>query len=330
MVDRMLDPRDAALVDLGRQLQRRGYCFTTVTPTTHARVNGRSGNEVASTIEDIFGWSRPFSSEMLPDDLLRTLYDGDAIVRHGDLCRSTVRFSTLEQQLFMHSAFPTEASDAVFFGPDTYRFASALRSAFCRNGNGSAVTIVDIGCGSGVGGLYLRSLLPAHIRVDLILSDINPAATRFAAINAAINGCGQVRTVQSDVVSRISELADIIIANPPYLVDGAERVYRHGGGALGFDLSLRIVEESLPRLAPGGRLLLYTGAPIIQGADKFREAIIQRLSGCSYTYEECDPDVFGEELDAPSYASVDRIAAVVLNVTAHGGTRHGPHISSQH
>ncbi len=33
-----LDPRDAALVGVGRELQSRGYRFITVTPATHARM----------------------------------------------------------------------------------------------------------------------------------------------------------------------------------------------------------------------------------------------------------------------------------------------------
>jgi hypothetical protein len=33
----------------------------------------------------------------------------------------------------------------------------------------------------------------------------------------------------------------------------------------------------------------------------------------AWTYEEIDPDVFGEELEAPAYRAADRIAAVVLN-----------------
>jgi hypothetical protein len=32
------------------------------------------------------------------------------------------------KQLFVHSSFPTEKSDAVFFGPDTYRFARFIDS----------------------------------------------------------------------------------------------------------------------------------------------------------------------------------------------------------
>src|SRR5207248_934976 len=41
--------------------------------------------------------------------------------------RSLVRFSSLGDMLLVHSGFPTEAPDAVFFGPDTYRFCRALQ-----------------------------------------------------------------------------------------------------------------------------------------------------------------------------------------------------------
>ena len=148
----------------------------------------------------------------------------------------------------------------------------------------------------------------------MILCDINPKALRYSRINAALNGVDNARTVCSDLFAEINESADLIISNPPYLVDGAARAYRHGGGPLGFDLSLRIVEQSIDRLYPGGRLLLYTGAPVIAGSDQFLVALSPRLEarGCDYTYEEIDPDVFGEELENPPYDRVDRIAVVAL------------------
>jgi hypothetical protein len=37
---------------------------------------------------------------------------------------------------------------------------------------------------------------------------------------------------------------------------------------------------------------------------------------CDYTYEEIDPDVFGEELDNAPYDRADRIAVVALTVRA--------------
>ena len=104
------------------------------------------------------------------------------------------------------------------------------------------------------------------------------------------------------------------MANPPYLVDPGARAYRHGGGPLGAGLSLKILQTAGTRLAAGGTLLLYTGAAVIAGEDPFRAAAASVLagSGLRWTYEEIDPDVFGEELEGGAYAGSDRIAAVLL------------------
>ena len=66
-----------------------------------------------------------------------------------------------------------------------------------------------------------------------------------------------------------------ISSSPIRLISSTRRrrLYRHGGGEFGFDLSLRIVEAGIDRLRPGGRLVLYTGTPVIDGADKFHEAL---------------------------------------------------------
>ena len=74
------------------------------------------------------------------------------------------------------------------------------------------------------------------------------------------------------------------------------------------------------RLAPGGTLLLYTGAVIVDGADAFRDTASCVLAGSDldWTYAEIDPDVFGEELEAGAYARADRIAAVLLTATKPG------------
>jgi methylase of polypeptide subunit release factors len=156
------------------------------------------------------------------------------------------------------------------------------------------------------------------VHADVILSDINPKALRYSRINARLNGIANVRTILSDVFDQINEGGDLIVSNPPYLVDRSARLYRHGGGELGFDLSIRIVEDSIDRLYPGGRLFLYTGTPVIDGIDRFLAAVRPRLEAlnCKYTYEEIDPDVFGEELDSAPYDRADRIAVVALTVHA--------------
>jgi methylase of polypeptide subunit release factors len=225
--------------------------------------------------------------------------------------RSAVRFSSLGDLLLVHSAFPTQASDAVFFGPDTYRFARAIAGAVRQDDFPAPETIVDIGTGSGAGALVAGRLLPG---ARLILTDVNRAALRFAEVNAALNGFASVEIRQSDVLAEVPERPGLILSNPPYLVDAAERVYRHGGGQWGFDLSLRIADEALARLAPGGRLILYTGTPVVDGIDVFLQALrpVLERRRVTYSYEEIDPDVFAEELLRPPYDKADRIAAVLL------------------
>ena len=154
----------------------------------------------------------------------------------------------------------------------------------------------------------------------LVLADINPQALVHARANAALANLELVTFVQSDLYAQVEGEFDLIVANPPYLVDPSARTYRNGGGPLGGGLSERIVAEGLPRLAPGGRLVLYTGAAIVEGADPLFESLqgLLRERGWAFSYRELDPDVFGEELELPAYGRADRIAAVALVVQRPG------------
>jgi SAM-dependent methyltransferase len=297
-----MDSADLALLELGRELRRLGYEFVTVTPDTHRLVLDRDARP-ARDLRDAFGWSRPFAPALLPESLLHLAREADVIRSDGELLRSTVRFSSLGQQLYAHSAFPTLHADAVFFGPDTYRF-----SAFVARSLRRCRCLVDIGCGSGAGGLAA-----AQLAERLVLADISLRALRFAAVNAALAGI-RAEIIESDVFEAVSGRVDAVIANPPYLRDPASRVYRDGGGRYGEALSLRILRESLARVAPGGRIALYTGTAIVDGRDGFRQSAesMCRGAGASFEYDELDPDVFGSELGEAPYAGVERLAAVGL------------------
>jgi methylase of polypeptide subunit release factors len=148
------------------------------------------------------------------------------------------------------------------------------------------------------------------------MTDVNEAALRLCRVNSQFSGASNCFSLYSNLFDRVDGEFDLIVSNPPYLNDPLLRRYRHGGGALGSELSLRIAEESLSRLRPSGTLLLYTGSPIVNGKDVFHSAVVEILarSKMTWSYEELDPDVFGEELDTDRYANVDRIAAVVLIV----------------
>jgi methylase of polypeptide subunit release factors len=309
-----LSREDCALLALGQLLRDEDYRFTTITPLSHRRVSERA-KEGPLSVEDVFGWNCSFQRQEVSDRVASLLQGAGALQIAGSGVRSRVRFSTLGDQLFMHSAFPTDESDAVFFGPDTYRFGRAIKQLLTSARLNSPLRILDIGTGSGAGGLYAARLL-TKISPTVVLADINHQALRYSRINAMLNAVPNVQVVESDLYAGVAERFDLIISNPPYLVDSLMRLYRHGGGDLGSALSLDIVEQGIEHLAPGGCLLLYTGSAIVRGEDVFHTALCDLLSSreVSWTYEEIDPDVFGEELEHPPYDRADRIAVVALTV----------------
>lgn len=298
------------LADLLDVLDERNYRFITATPTTHACVNARKGNDWAHDVYGILGWSRPFNPEIVDEQLFGLMQAAGILSEVDGGWRSQLRVSSINEQLFLHSAFPTTATDAVFFGPDTYRFANALQWHLTLHQE-AVKRAIDIGTGSGAGAILLSLALP---EAEVYGVDINDAALILAEANGQHAGTDNLQWQHSDLLNDVDGEFDLIVANPPYLVDASERSYRHGGGLLGAEFSLDIVEAAITRLAPGGRLLLYTGAAIVDGHDLFLEKATHRLqeAGMDFHYVEMDPDIFSEELASPPYDVADRIAAVVL------------------
>ncbi len=301
-----MDQADAALLALLETLEARGYHFITPTPATHSRVIARPDRHEAQSLEDVLGWSLPFAPDLLDADLLRLLREGDAVEdAKADRLRATIRVSSLKGQLYLHSAHPTDAADSVFFGPDSYRFADLIEAELPEG----AGHIVDIGTGAGVGAIVAGRLRPG---ARVTMTDINPKALRLATINACAAGVA-ARGVFGGDLSGVEGPVDVVLANPPYIIDGAARAYRDGGGMLGAQVALDMARMGLARLARGGRMILYTGSAIVGGHDGLRGALEEL--GAGLRYRELDPDVFGEELDAPAYSQVDRIALVAAILT---------------
>jgi len=314
----MTSPHANALLSLGRALREHGYRFMTVTPATHRRINRRDGHERATDLRGVFGWSRPFREADLPADILGLMREARILARDqedGSLWRSQLRASTLPtargDQLVFHSAYPTDEDDAVFFGPDTYRFVGTMGRAFPWLGSGPTRAI-DIGCGGGAGALAIASKFP---HAEVIGADINTRALALTMVNTQLAGLDNLTACHSDLFAGVEGDFDLVVSNPPYVLDPSELPYRHGGGMRGAELSVRIVEEGLARLRPGGSLMLYTGIAITGARDEFLEAIRPQLDSlCDHwTYDELDPDIFGGQLGEPGYEDVERIAAVWLH-----------------
>lgn len=297
---------DEALVALLRELDALGYDFTAITPASHARVIARADKTEARDLRDVFGWSLPFAADSLPGDLLALLREGGALIPDGGRWRSRWRVARLGGKLFLHSAFPTEAEDSVFFGPDSYRFARFLEAELAAAG--TVTRLVDMGAGCGAGALSAASFAP---RARLTLIDTNPAALRLARVNAAAAGL----TIETECGASLDAAAgpfDLFIANPPFLMDEGKRTYRDGGEMLGAKLSFDWALAAARRLPAGGRALLYTGSAIVSGRDGLCAALEEALPplSCKLRYQELDPDIFGEELDRDAYRAVERIALI--------------------
>ncbi|MFC5459074.1 methyltransferase [Massilia niabensis] len=301
-----------ALLALGQALQKAGYQFTTVTPATHRRVNGRPANAWASDLRGVFGWSRPFREDAVPPEILALMRSAGAIKeKNGGLC-ATVRASTIGERLYFHSAFPTKDDDAVFFGPDTYRYIAATKRAMETLAPPGRV--VDIGAGGGAGAIEVAARFP---QAQCVAADINDRALALAGVNARLARLVNVELRHSDLLKDIEGGFDLVLSNPPYILDPDQLRYRHGGDMRGAGISLAIVEAALARLNPGGTLLLYTGIAIVDGRDEFLDTIRPKLEAAcgDWTYEELDPDIFGGQLDCEGYEEVERIAAVWLRAT---------------
>lgn len=300
------------LLALGEALRAANYQFVTPTNATLRRVNARASHVRARNAIDIFGWGRPIADADPAAPWLSGLREAGAATADGKQWRTELRAASLGQNLLFHSSGPGAAQDAVFFGPDSYRFARAIRCELAARPQHCARAL-DLGCGSGAGALTLAALYPD---AGVLATDINPKALQLTALNAQLAGAHKIEPRLSDLYEGTGAGFDLIVANPPFIADPKGRTYRDGGGADGLGISRRIVDGALERLAPGGTLMLYTGVAVDGGRDPLREHVQQQGGAglASFTYSEIDPDIFGELLSTEAYRHADRIAAVWLVV----------------
>jgi len=300
-----IDARSAALLELLGRLQALDYDFVTPTPATHALVRRRRPAGREDLLRDIFGWTRPFTPDLLPPDLLDLVRRANVVREADDGLRLGIRVSSVDGRLFVHSA-PGHDRDAVFLGPDSYRFARFIRQALA--GCPATGVILDIGVGAGVGAATLAAVCPG---ARVLATDVNPRALELARVNLA-HAALAVELVEASGLPAEPERFDLIVANPPYIAGEGGRTYRDGGDQLGAALSLEWAKAGVERLTAGGRFLLYTGSAIVQGRDGVRAALAELADtrGLSLDYEEIDPDVFGGMLVNEAYREAERIAVV--------------------
>lgn len=351
MPEHAITNKTKALLALLNTLKSLQYAFKTISPLSHLRVNTRQDHPRArpesaanpasklQNLRDIFGWSRSFTEAHVDPSIFTLMQQAKILRREKSDIYSTLRVSTYcyppaqpmqaadrhekifsakeETLFFLHSAYPTTTHDSVFFGPDTYRYLNLIKQVISQRDQTSTRRMVDIGCGAGPGAILMALHFPI---AEVIATDINKTALELTQVNATFAGAQNLQVMYSDILNDVDGQFDVITANPPFLVDKDLRAYRHGGGALGAELSFRMLQAAIPRLSAGGQFILYTGVAISDGQDIFKQEVstyLNNLHSLSLTceYQELDPDIFGEELFNDVYATADRIAAISLIVT---------------
>eukprot|EP01119_Soliformovum_irregulare_P025212 TRINITY_DN9276_c0_g1_i1.p1 TRINITY_DN9276_c0_g1~~TRINITY_DN9276_c0_g1_i1.p1 ORF type:complete len:362 (-),score=117.26 TRINITY_DN9276_c0_g1_i1:7-1092(-) len=354
----MRDQPNHHLTALANHLRSKNYRYVTVTPETHKNLLSRHDKRLGSSIKTpfadermIFGFNVRFSREDVDEKVFQLMRDAGVLSEEEATDKeyknktpghrpyiSLVRFSTIDDAMYAHSSFNTPEDcdkDLVFFGPDTYRYVLLIRQFLdymvLTKANLHVRTAVDVGAGSGAGGIeLLRYAAKSNIKLDdVVLVDMENRALEMSAFNAGLLGythtsqgtmdsttyATKLQLLKSDVLSAIphSVPLDLVITNPPYVIS-TNKTYSDGGDEQGLGLSLRIMKEALDRLSAGGHLVLYTGVAILEGGrDPLREKIFKLKDEGRVEvmwYHEMDPDVWGHEILRDDYAQVERVAVV--------------------
>ncbi|CFX12268.1 50S ribosomal protein L3 glutamine methyltransferase [Candidatus Filomicrobium marinum] len=161
---------------------------------------------------------------------------------------------------------------------------------------GEVRSVLDLCTGSGCLAI-VAALEFEDAYVDAV--DISADALAVAARNVTDYGLAdRVRLVESDVFSALEgQRYDLIIANPPYVTDGAvadfppeyqsEPVLAHAGGTDGLNTVRRIMENAADHLEPDGLMIVEIGT----GRDTF-ETIYPDLALDWLNTEASEGEVF--------------------------------------
>ena len=104
----------------------------------------------------------------------------------------------------------------------------------------SGQKLLDLGCGAGLVGIAAAKVLGEE---NVWMTDVDPAAVRFAAENAKRNGVENVHLCCGDALDAVDASGfDWILSNPPYHAD--------------FSVAKKFIEKGFNRLKLGGKLVM--------------------------------------------------------------------------
>jgi release factor glutamine methyltransferase len=157
----------------------------------------------------------------------------------------------------------------------------------------AAPRVLDIGVGSGAIAL---AIVDEHPGARVVATDNSSGALAVAEENRARAGLAlRVELVRGELFAGLEGPFDLIVSNPPYVrpeeVGGLEpevACFEPREALIAHGVTEAIVEQALPRLAPGARLVLETG-------DGDARDVAALLAGLGYDDVWIGEDLAGRE-----------------------------------
>ena len=149
--------------------------------------------------------------------------------------------------------------------------------AIAATGNREPERIVDVGTGSGIIALSLAKQFP---EAKVLAVDVSDDALALAKENAARLGLAErVQFRKGDLLERLNERFDLIVANLPYVSMQDRHLLTREvlhdpevalfGGPAGNEIVRRLIEQAPTHLNPGGLLALEIGINQAEGLTEF-------------------------------------------------------------
>jgi release factor glutamine methyltransferase len=193
--------------------------------------------------------------------------------------REPLAYVTGRQEFFGRSF---EVSAAVLIPrPETEAIVEAVLEI--DPGLRDPIEVADVGTGSGCLAVTLALERPT---ARLLATDVSSAALAVARRNAERHGVAdRVGFLRADLLDGVQTAFDVIVANPPYVPERDRaslqpevRDHEPAGALFAADEGLaviaRLLEQAVPRLKPGGRLVFEFG---YGQSDRVRAAIGRTL-----------------------------------------------------
>lgn len=204
--------------------------------------------------------------------------------------REPVAYITGTQEFW---SLPFAVTPAVLIPrPETERLVELVSRLSAAAGD--ALTVCDVGTGSGCVAVAILRELPA---ARVVAVDISAAAVALAARNAAAHGVAdRISVVASDLFDALDPLArfDLIVSNPPYLSPDdpvlPELAFEPSvalvAGADGLAVIRRLIAAAAPRLRAGGWLVMELGC----GQEA---AVCELAEAAGFEQIDVEPDLAG-------------------------------------